>query len=70
MSFYDYRVSADIVRSDPPFDAIIMAAMRKADTVNAHRLRSAFPELHAELVARYNAPGAILPGDPEARPRD
>jgi hypothetical protein len=31
MSLYDYRMSADLVRSDPTFGALIMAALRKAD---------------------------------------
>lgn len=66
MSLYDYRVSADIVRSDPPFDALIMAAIRKADDRNGALLRLAFPEVCDEFTARYNAPGAIIPGDREA----
>ncbi len=65
MSLYDYRISANIVRSDPPFDAIIMAALRKADTFNARILRAAFPEVCEEFAARYNAPGGTLPDDPE-----
>ena len=63
MSLYDYRVSADIVRSDPPFYAIIMAAIRKADTDNAAKLRAAWPEVVKEFAARYNAPGGELDGD-------
>lgn len=65
MSLYDYRASREIVATDPPFYALIMAAMRKADSVNAFKLLAAFPETHAELAARYNAPGGILPTDPE-----
>lgn len=65
MSLYDYRMSADIVRSDPPFYALIMAAIRKADSRNAYLLQLAFPEVCDEFDARYNAPGAILPSDPE-----
>ncbi|GAS90488.1 hypothetical protein [Mycolicibacterium brisbanense] len=68
MSLYDYEVSRQIGATDPPFYSLIMAAIRKADTHNAARLRSAFPEVHAEFAARYDAPGGVLPTDPEAAP--
>lgn len=65
MSLYDYRLSLELIRDDPPFYALVMAAMRRADTDNAARLRAAFPEVHAELDARYNAPGGVLASDPQ-----
>ena len=66
MSLYDYTVSKVPVVSGAPFYALIMAAMHRADTVNAARLRAAFPDVWAECDARYNAPGGVLPTDPEA----
>lgn len=63
MSHYDYEASKKIRESDPPFYALIMAAMSKADSMNAARLRIAFPAVHAEFQARYEAPGGILPSD-------
>lgn len=66
MSLYDYRVSRQISAGDPPFYALLMAAIRKADSQNAARLRMAFPHVHAEFAARYDAPGGVLPDDPEA----
>lgn len=45
------------------FYALIMAAMRQADTDNAERLRRCWPDVWQELHARYNAPGGILPDD-------
>jgi len=63
MSLYDYRASCEISATDPPFYALIMAAMRKADSVNAFKLLAAFPETYAEFEARYNAPGGLLEGD-------
>ncbi|MFA5608326.1 MAG: hypothetical protein WDA07_14305 [Leucobacter sp.] len=63
MSLYDYRAANEIAKADPPFYALIMAAMRKADTFNLARLRAAFPDVYAEVEARYNAPGAVLPED-------
>ncbi|OBB21109.1 hypothetical protein A5761_03100 [Mycolicibacterium setense] len=66
MSLYDYRASQQIGAADPPFYSLIMAAIRKADTQSMARLRNAFPEVHAEFAARYDAPGGVLPTDPDA----
>lgn len=64
MSLYDYEKSKAIDRDiDPPFYALIMAAMRKADSTNIQLLRAAWPEVYAEFEARYNAPGGLLPGE-------
>jgi len=46
-----------------PFYALIMAAMRGADTDNLDKLRAAFPEVYRELRERYNAPGGQIPTD-------
>jgi hypothetical protein len=68
MSFHDYKASRDIISGDPPpFGALVMAAMRQADTYNQRLLQAAFPQLWDELDARYNAPGGLLPGDPGYR---
>lgn len=63
MSLRDYEASQAIDALRVPFDALIMAAMRKADSSNLTRLRAAWPELFDELKARYNAPGGLLEGD-------
>ena len=63
MSLYDYQVSRQISEGDPPFYALIMAAMRKADTFNMAKLQRAFPAVYDEVSARYNAPGGMLPGE-------
>lgn len=63
MTFYDYTVSRYLVGT--PFEALIMAAMRAADTTNLALLREAWPDVWNELEARYNAPGGVLDGDPE-----
>ena len=42
MSHYDYEVSRELVKDDPPFAALIMAAFRKADSYNTERLASVF----------------------------
>lgn len=63
MSLYDYRVSQDIAAKDYPVDALVMAAMRKADSSNLERLKLGFPWLWDELYARYHAPGGVLDSD-------
>ena len=65
MSLYDYKASQQIAAEDYPFYALIMAAMRQADTGNAELLEEAFPAIWKELAARYNAPRGILPGEDE-----
>ena len=60
MSLYDYKVSKQIDAGDPPFAALIMAALRRADSENAAKLRAQWPDNCAELQARYDAPGGML----------
>ena len=60
MSHYDYELSKEISSKDPPFAALIMSAIRKADTENSFKLGEAWPEIFTELKARYNAPGGLL----------
>jgi hypothetical protein len=63
MSFYSYKASQLLSAEDAPFDAYIMAAMRKADTFNLINLKAAFPNIWGELQARYNAPGGFINGE-------
>jgi hypothetical protein len=61
MSIIDYQESQQISASnDWTFKALIMAAMRKADDENLAKLESVFPDVLAELRARYNAGGGAL----------
>ena len=60
MTLYDYQKSKEI---DAPFYAIIMAAMRKADSTNLAELKRAFPETFNEFAKRYSAPGGVIEGD-------
>jgi len=66
MSWWEYKQSVEVGAGDPGFYALIMAAMRKADSRNAYALAQAFPETWDELQARYNAPGGVLATDPES----
>jgi len=63
MSHFDYEMSKKIAMEDYPFYALIMAAMRQADTMNSQKLQMAFPQVYQELHARYNAPGGKLEGE-------
>lgn len=63
MSLFDYEVSKVLAAADYPFYALVMAAMRQADSSNTAKLRAAFPDTWDELTARYNAPGGVLAGE-------
>lgn len=65
MSLYDYKVSKEISAKDYPFYALIMAAIRQADSDNVLLLESVFPEVYNELKERYYAPGGLLQGEAE-----
>ena len=67
MSLYDYHRSKEIAGLDLPFYALIMAAMRQADTPNTAKLQAAWPELYDEIRERYNAPGGLI-GDETWQP--
>jgi hypothetical protein len=60
MGLIDYQQSQRIAMMDPSFNALIMAAVRKADDKNLELLLLAFPRLVIETRARYNAPGGAL----------
>jgi len=66
VSLYDYKASRAVSLADYPFYALIMAAMRQADTHNEAALRNAFPAAWQELRERYNAPGGVLDTDARA----
>lgn len=67
MSKHEYDKSREVAAVDAPFNALIMAAMRQADSTNAGILQAIYPAVWDELQARYNAPGGILDTDPQPR---
>ena len=69
MSLHEYIRGRELAAADEPFYALIQAAMRRADSTNASKLRAAFPEVQVELERRYNAPLGLLPGDPDNEAR-
>lgn len=60
MSLWDYTMSKQLMKDDPSFASLIMAALRKADSSNAAKLRQAFPEIADEMQRRYDAPGGVI----------
>ena len=64
MSFFDYKYSIHITQQDYPFYALIMAAMRQADSDNLEMLQQCWPNVWNELQARYYAPAGWLETDP------
>ena len=64
MSLHEYRVSRRLALMEPPFYALVMAAMRKADDTNLGLLKAGWPDVWGELDARYNAPGGRFDSDP------
>ena len=63
MTHHDYKVSQQIEAEKYPFYALIMAAMRKADSENAGKLRSLWPDTSVELNYRYWSAGGFVPGE-------
>ena len=58
-TLHDYQMSGEAARQFE-FYALLMAAMRKADSLNFVKLASVFPEVAKTLQARYDAPGGML----------
>jgi hypothetical protein len=63
VSYHEYLAAKELLRFDPPFYALLMAAIQRADTNNAAKLHAAWPELWAETYQRYHAPGGALEGE-------
>jgi hypothetical protein len=63
MSLFDYKASQCISAEDPPFYALIMAAMRKADSMNLEILKRSFPRTYEEFEKRYWSKGGLLEGE-------
>jgi hypothetical protein len=60
MNWLSYQTGVRLARADVDFYALVIAAMIRADTTNAARLRSVFPELWDETQRRYDAPGGLI----------
>ncbi len=59
MSDNDYLVSVELAQAEYSFDALIMAAMRQADTDNLNKLKLLWPYTWAELQRCYRTPGLL-----------
>ncbi len=60
MSYHEYLAAKQLLSDDPPFYALIMAAIHRADTENTEKLKQAWPDVWAETYARYHASGGLL----------
>jgi hypothetical protein len=67
MSLHEYRTSQKLDEVDVSFYALIMAAMRRADSENAYRLRELFPATWLELQRRHHSPDGLI-GDERLEP--
>lgn len=63
MSFFDYQASLKLETEDVPFYALIMAAMRRADSDNLDKLKKMYPETWAELTHRRHTPEGKYPSE-------
>ena len=63
MSYHEYLAAKVLLRLDPPFYALLMAAMQRCDSENEAKLRMMWPDLWDETYARYHAPGGALEGE-------
>lgn len=64
--YFAYQQSLTLsAQSDWSFYALIMAAMRKADTLNLARLRASFPDVATDHDIRLKSPGGLRASDPD-----
>lgn len=68
MTWYDYKTSYEIQMQQYPFRALIMAAMRQADSDNLAKLQEAWPLVWQELRRWCSTPGALQAPLPEPDP--
>lgn len=64
---YDEMVAGKILEMFPEADveALLLVAMRQADTNNTAIFKQCWPDLWSELYRRYHSPGGVLPEDTE-----
>jgi hypothetical protein len=63
MSFNDYRASIELYHRGYSLEALIMAAMHRADYSNMRLLQAIYPEVKNEVLARKQSPDGTLPSD-------
>jgi hypothetical protein len=60
VSLHEYEYAQGLYQLDPPFHALLMAAMKKADADNLRKLRETWPGVYAEMKERDQQPGGKL----------
>lgn len=56
MSLHEYLYSKTLT-----FYELVFSLLRKADSDNLEKIKAVWPERYAEFIARYHAPGGVLP---------
>jgi hypothetical protein len=64
VSRHDYLTSSTLENHGHTYTTLIMTAMRQApDTQDLDLLRDAYPDIWAELMARFHHVSGYLPGE-------
>lgn len=63
MSHQEFEAALGVLRARPSFNALLMAAMRTAETADQIKLEKAFPATFKEMIARTNTADGRLPSD-------
>ena len=65
MSYKDYKdgqkLELEVLEGTHTYNGVIQALIRMYHDPSI--LKSIFPEVHADLLARYHAQGGLLPGE-------
>jgi hypothetical protein len=65
-NWLEYQAGVKLAHADADFYGLIVAAMMRADSGNAAKLRSVFPDVWEVTQARYDAPGGYIASDSDA----
>jgi hypothetical protein len=63
LDWLEYKAARRLALADEPFYGLIAAAMMRADTTNARKLRAAFPDVWEMTQARYDGPMGYVKSD-------
>ena len=67
MSLNEYSEGMTIAAKEPPFNALIYAAMRKANPENLEILKYAWPYIWVEYEMRSDCVGGLLESEKEKK---
>lgn len=70
ISDFERTVAHQLIEQGYPYEALIMACIRQADTMNCEALQALHPGIFSELLTRYHASGGLLPGEDDNEARE